>query len=253
VPKFSYRVRDQAGGRKTGILEALDHRLAREELIEAGWRIDQLLPADESVPAAPVPRPEQRPAQPAPEFDSVEDWLNQDTPDVPQHPHKPLPSRPLVAVFAPTETVIAPPAWLRPLMIMIVLGLALGLFGHLTGLSKQKAREPKKYEIRVVVTGILSLSNAPGRRPEGVKVRVQLPEIPLDVSHQADDLELTDEGDFLLELIFESTRVPSQLRFTASKAGYKDTEVKAVRLTGDPRREPLRANLSKIALTRAGR
>ncbi|MCE7873931.1 hypothetical protein DYH09_26660, partial [bacterium CPR1] len=57
MPKFSYRLRDQHGGLKTGVLEALDHRLAREDLVAAGWKIETLAPADPATPAQPLPRP----------------------------------------------------------------------------------------------------------------------------------------------------------------------------------------------------
>lgn len=274
MPKYSYRLRDEHGGLKTGVLEALDHRLAREDLIAKGWRVEELTPADPSAPAQPIPTPpamvdfsevfNKKPEEPAPAptvaksgraalVEAMEAALAEPTSVPARAPVAKAP--PASAAIAqatrqlppPPQPALAPaPAWRLPVILtLIVVGLVVWIYqGRVAANSRvTKSPQPALHDVKVVVKGRLRLSDVRGR-PRGARVTLHLPQIPLDVTREGDELTLNDEGDFQIELAFQSARVPSQVEVSASKDGYKEAHVRAIALRG----EPLGADVPPIVL-----
>ncbi len=264
--KYSYRLRDESGGLKTGVLEALDHRLAREDLIAKGWRVEELTPADPAAPAQPIPtppamvdfsevfakKPEPPPGPPPPAPKTGRAALEAAMQDALKAPAAPVVVKPVespaprrTTLPPPTETLAPAPAWRMPVILtLIVVGLIVWIYQSRAGASvRGPGQALELHDVKVVVKGRLRLSDVSGR-PRGARVTLHLPQIPLDVTREGDELTLNDDGDFQIELAFQSARVPAQVEVSASKAGYKDAHVKDILLKG----EPLSADLPPIVL-----
>lgn len=267
MPKYSYRLRDETGGLKTGVMEALDHRLAREDLIAKGWRVEELVPADPSEKATPIPTPpamvdfgevfaaaekkKTEPAEPAPpppaekparaELEAAMQAVLAKPTTAPRPPsakHDPSLQQTRRAAIppVPTEAVGPAPAWRLPVVLtLIVVGLIVWIYQSRAGAAPTGAAggQTRLHDVKVVVKGRLQLSDLQGR-PRGARVTLHLPQIPLDVTREGDDLTLNDQGDFRIELAFQSSRVPSQVDVSASKEGYQDARLEDVVLQGDP-------------------
>lgn len=268
MPKYSYRLRDETGGLKTGVMEALDHRLAREDLVAKGWRVEELVPADPSEKATPIPTPpamvdfgevfaaaekkKAEPAEPAPapaaekpgrtELEAaMQAALAKPSAAPPRAPSARLDpglqqQRRAAIPPVPSETLGPAPAWRLPVvMTLIVVGLIVWIYQSRAGASPTGTAggQSQLHDVKVVVKGRLQLSDLQGR-PRGARVTLHLPQIPLDVTREGDDLALNDQGDFQIELAFQSSRVPSQVDVSASKDGYQDARLEDVVLHGDP-------------------
>lgn len=261
MPKYAYRLRDQIGGLKTGVLEALDHRLAREDLIAAGWRVEELTPADPNARATPIPTPPKM-------VDFSEVFTPKAAPPPTETPRKvggdletalqdalkaePAPrpksqfsqrvntaqthTRGTTLPPPPSETLTPPPAWRLPVILtLIVVGLIVWIYQAraAAGPHGGKSQAVALHDVKVVVKGRLKLADVSGR-PRGARVTLHLPQIPLDVTREGEELTLNSEGDFEIELAFQSARVPSLVEVSASKEGYRDAQVKGIALKGDP-------------------
>ncbi len=117
---------------------------------------------------------------------------------------------------------------------MILVGLVIWVHQSRSGSSNRaESTQLKLHDVRVLVRGRLRLGDVSGP-PRDARLTIHLPQIPLDVTRQGQELKLGQEGDFLVEMSFQSSRLPSVVKVTASMPGYREEQLKEFPLQGDP-------------------
>ncbi|GMU52953.1 MAG: hypothetical protein AMXMBFR33_20990 [Candidatus Xenobia bacterium] len=99
--------------------------------------------------------------------------------------------------------------------------------------STSQTAQLKLHDVKVLVRGRLRLGDVSGA-PRDARLTIHLPQIPLDVTRQGEQLKLSQEGDFQVEMNFQSSRLPARVEITASMPGYREEHLKEIPLKGDP-------------------
>ncbi|MCE7870228.1 hypothetical protein DYH09_07600, partial [bacterium CPR1] len=145
-------------------------------------------------------------------------------------PQRPESRRPYSAPTASTSS------W-RFLAIgaLILVGLVVWVHqsrAHTSSRSSQSSRL-ELHDVKVLVRGRLRLGDVSGA-PRDARLTIHLPQIPLDLTRQGEQLKLSEEGDFQIEINFQSARRPARVEITASMPGYREEHLKDIPLQGDP-------------------
>lgn len=197
MPKFRFKVHDQAGRSKAGQVTSPDRETAESRLRKAGYTILELEELGSELEVVDAPKP-----------------------------NRPKIERAATRGYKPGVAEIMETVNVNPerrnvgLYIIALLGLAVAVFHGLGERRKAQANEAKQIQYEKVSLEVKGRVNGV-QEPEEVKLVFHFPEVPLDLERSAAEL-LAEDGTFVMKYEFESQRVPTYVTLTVRPPGEKE-------------------------------
>lgn len=214
MPRYRFKVADAKGKVKTGYVGAPDEATAQARLMKAGYYVLELESGDGDSPSLQI-----KSSTPKSGFVQIE--------RAPMRGYQPSLWERVTdfSIDAQTRNM--------GLIALAVLGLLVALVTGFAG-KKDARTAATEVEYETVKLAVRGRVVPPDGSLQGVSLIFHLPEVPLDVRKELDEIATGEKGDFLWEYEFMAPRSPNLVSLTVSKEGYQDAQLDRVPLRGDP-------------------